>query len=246
MKNKLALYFLIPFLFIISCNKDIPISPNYSGMENVAGSDSDKPVYPDYIVSKDDSEHPLQDSDIKMIEADSDYSTDIDSEIPDIDKNLTIGDCYKCADAPKRIIVCCDSTSTVFNKCFAECLQDSNVMCFSIKMGKCGDGEQENPDVTDEVSDDATFDEDIGEPVSDTDEGVIEIDSDSLLTDSDEPPESVDKEDEVEDEDIESNNFCDCTPKDLDAFYCIDTGEQYISECLANCYCPNRYRRVLD
>ncbi len=91
--------------------------------------------------------------------ADAVSASDEDSEVSDDDTSFTfsVGDCG-CGEQPAYDPVCCDGTTTVFNKCFANCLNYYTGQCVSQEKGACGssnDGGSDADEIEEVPDDDA-------------------------------------------------------------------------------------------
>ncbi len=102
-----------------------------------------------------DSTGPSPDSDFAL--ADSGLMPDEDAVISDTDTALTfsVSDCG-CGERPAYEPVCCDGQTTVFNKCFANCLNYYTGQCISQQNGVCASSNDNGSDADEieEVSDD--------------------------------------------------------------------------------------------
>jgi len=86
----------------------------------------------------------------------SDSGTTPDEDLP---SSFSIADCA-CGESPIYAPVCCDGTTTVFNKCFANCLNYYTGQCAAQQEGTCtkrGNDTATDDDNLSETSDDDTL-----------------------------------------------------------------------------------------
>ncbi len=89
--------------------------------------------------------------------ADAVSASDEDAVVSDADtsSSFSVSDCG-CGDQPTYDPVCCDGTTTVFNKCFANCINYHTGQCVSQEKGPCGSSNDDGSDADEieEVPDD--------------------------------------------------------------------------------------------
>ncbi len=109
-------------------------------------SDADNGVAPDTMADSSVSDEDAYDGMDDTVSADSDPTA-----------SLTPEDCG-CGENPEYAPICCDGVTTVFNTCFANCLNVNSGQCATQQTGTCASqGGENDADADTEVSDDDTI-----------------------------------------------------------------------------------------